>query len=78
MRKILWTRQSFVLLGPWWYDLQISREYYKLSDYLSQYTKKQLRLSMGVNNFVEIFDEHYYEDLGGGILEAFGKMFYNL
>lgn len=32
---------------------------------------------MGVNNFVEIFDEQYYEDLGGGILEAFGKMFYN-
>lgn len=53
------------------------KEYYKLVDYLSQYTKKQLGLSMGVNNFVEIFDEQYYEDLGGGILEAFGKMFYN-
>jgi len=26
---------------------------------------------------VEIFDEHYYQDLSGGILEAFGKMFYN-
>ena len=32
---------------------------------------------MGVNNFVEIFNEQYYQDLGGGILEAFGKMFYN-
>ena len=32
---------------------------------------------MGVSNFVEIFDEQYYQDLGGGILEAFGKMFYN-
>jgi len=53
------------------------KEYYKLVDYLSQYTKKQLALSMGVNNFVEIFDEQYYEDLDGGILEAFGKMFYN-
>ena len=53
------------------------KEYYKLVDYLSQYTQKQLGLSMGVSNFVEIFDEHYYEDLGGGILEAFGKMFYN-
>lgn len=53
------------------------KEYYKLVDYLSQYTKKQLGLSMGVNNFVEIFDEQYYKDLGGGILEAFGKMFYN-
>ena len=53
------------------------KEYYRLVDYLSQYTKKQLGLSMGVNNFVEIFDEQYYQDLGGGILEAFGKMFYN-
>ena len=53
------------------------KEYYKLVDYLSQYTKNQLALSMGVNNFVEIFDEQYYQDLGGGILEAFGKMFYN-
>ena len=53
------------------------KEYYKLVDYLSQYTKNQLALSMGVNNFVEIFNEQYYKDLGGGILEAFGKMFYN-
>ncbi|MDA9587640.1 TonB-dependent receptor [Flavobacteriaceae bacterium] len=53
------------------------KEYYKLVDYLSQYTKKQMALCMGVNNFVEIFDEQYYQDLGGGILEAFGKMFYN-
>jgi len=53
------------------------KEYYRLVDYLSQYTKKQLGLSMGVSNFVEIFDEQYYQDLGGGILEAFGKMFYN-
>ena len=36
------------------------KEYYKLVDYLSQYTKKQMALSMGVNNFVEIFDEHYF------------------
>ena len=36
-----------------------------------------MALCMGVNNFVEIFDEQYYQDLGGGILEAFGKMFYN-
>lgn len=53
------------------------KEYYKMVDYLSQYTKKQMALCMGVNNFVEIFDEHYYQDLSGGILEAFGKMFYN-
>ena len=53
------------------------KEYYRLVDYLSQYTKKQMALAMGVNSFVEIFDENYYTDLSGGILEAFGKMFYN-
>lgn len=53
------------------------KEYYRLVDYFSHYTKEQVGLTMGVNNFVEIFDEHYYQDLSGGILEAFGKMFYN-
>ena len=53
------------------------KEYYRLVDYFSHYTKEQVALAMGVNNFVEIFDEHYYQDLSGGILEAFGKMFYN-
>ena len=53
------------------------KEYYKLVDYFSNYTKKQLGLTMGVNNFVEIFNEEYYKDIDGGILEAFGKMFHN-
>ena len=25
---------------------------------------------MGVNNLIQVFDEQYYEDLDGGILEA--------
>ncbi len=53
------------------------KEYYRLIDYFSKYTKEQVGLTMGVNNFVDIFDEQYYQDLSGGILEAFGKMFYN-
>ena len=53
------------------------KEYYKLVDYFSNYTSSQLALSMGVNSFVEIFNEEYYKDLSGGILEAFGKLFYN-
>ena len=53
------------------------KEYYKLVDYFSNYTTSQLALSMGVNSFVEIFNEEYYKDLSGGILEAFGKLFYN-
>ena len=31
---------------------------------------------MGVNNLIEIFNEKYYDHLSGGILEAFGKLFY--
>ncbi|NBS18698.1 MAG: TonB-dependent receptor [Flavobacteriia bacterium] len=53
------------------------KEYYRMIDYLSEYTREQIGLTMGVSNFVEIFDEHYYEDIKGGILEAFGKMFHN-
>ena len=53
------------------------KEYYKLVDYFSNYTSEQVGLTIGVNNFVDIFDENYYNDLSGGILEAFGKMFHN-
>lgn len=52
------------------------QEYYKVVDYFSNYTKARMGLAMGVNNLVDIFDEKYYRDLSGGILEAFGKLFY--
>ena len=52
-------------------------EYFKLVQYLTNYTKKQLGLTMGVRNFIEIFDEEYYDNLKGGILEAFGNIFKN-
>ncbi|MEJ2112780.1 MAG: TonB-dependent receptor [Flavobacteriaceae bacterium] len=52
------------------------KEYYKLVEYFSLYTKNRMGLSMGVNNLVDIFDEKYYRHLSGGILEAFGKLFY--
>ncbi len=52
------------------------QEYYKLVEYFSQYTKNRMGLSMGVNNLVDIFDEKYYRHLSGGILEAFGKLFF--
>ena len=31
---------------------------------------------MGVSNLIETFDEKYYRNLSGGILEAFGKLFF--
>ncbi len=32
-------------------------------------------LIMGINNMIELFNEKYYRDLNGGILEAFGILF---
>jgi len=52
------------------------QEYYKLVEYLSEFTKARMALAMGVYNLIEIFDEKYYRHLSGGILEAFGKLFF--
>ncbi len=52
------------------------KEYFRLVEYFSQYTRERMALTMGVNNLVDIFDEKYYRNLSGGILEAFGKLFY--
>lgn len=52
------------------------QEYYKVVEYFANYTKARMGLAMGVNNLVDIFDEEYYRHLSGGILEAFGKLFY--
>lgn len=52
------------------------QEYYKLVEYFSNYTRARMGLTMGVSNLVDIFDERYYRDLSGGILEAFGKLFF--
>jgi len=52
------------------------QEYFKLVEYFNNYTKAKIGLTMGVNNLVDIFDEQYYRHLSGGILEAFGKLFF--
>lgn len=52
------------------------QEYYKVVEYFSNYSKERMGLTMGVNNLIDIFDEKYYRHLSGGILEAFGKLFY--
>ena len=50
-------------------------EYYKLVQYFSMYTKKRMALILGVNNMLEVFNEKYYRDLNGGMLEAFGVLY---
>lgn len=52
------------------------QEYYKLATYFSQYTRgKKIGIILGFNNLLRIFDEKYYTDLNGGILQAFGELF---
>ncbi len=52
-------------------------EYHRLAQYLFLYTKKMIGIAMGVPSLKEIFDEKYYTDLEGGILESFGRLFKN-
>ena len=56
------------------YTVMISnyKKYYKLTEYLSQYTNARMGLIIGVDNLVSMFDEKYYRNLNGGIMEAFG------
>jgi hypothetical protein len=65
------------ILGALGRTVLISRfgEYYRLAGYLSRYTNRMIGLVMGVPSLLQIFDEKYYLNLEGGILEALGRMF---
>jgi hypothetical protein len=52
-------------------------EYYRLAAYLSWRTKERIGIVMGVPSLIELFDEKYYTQLPGGILESFGRLFKN-
>ncbi len=52
-------------------------EYYRLTSYFRRYTKEMIGLVMGINHILELFNEKYYENLEGGILESFGRLFRN-
>jgi len=51
--------------------------YYRLAAYLATFTEERIGIVMGVPSLVELFDEKYYSDLPGGILESFGRLFKN-
>lgn len=50
-------------------------EYYRLATFFRRYTRETIGIAMGINNLLEIFQEKYYEQLDGGLLEAFGRLF---
>ena len=51
------------------------QEYYKLVSYLSHFTKLKIGIILGIINLEWIFDEKYYQNLKGGILESFATLF---
>ena len=56
------------------YTVMISnyKKFYKIIEYLSQFTKSRMGLILGVDNLIDMFEEQYYRNLNGGIMEAFG------
>ena len=52
-------------------------EYYRLAAYLYRYTHRPIGLAMGLGTLETLFDEHYYANLDGGILESVGRLFKN-
>ncbi|MEO9964367.1 MAG: TonB-dependent receptor [Reichenbachiella sp.] len=51
-------------------------EHYKIANYLGRITRKgKIAFILGINNLARLFEEEYYQDLAGGIMEAFGKLF---
>ena len=49
--------------------------YFRLAEYLARNTREPIGIALGIRNVKDIFDEKYYQDLGGGILEATGRLF---
>jgi hypothetical protein len=52
-------------------------EYHRLAAYLAWRTKERIGVVMGLPSVSELFDEKYYTELPGGILENFGRLFKN-
>ena len=59
------------------YTVMISnfKKHYKVIEYLSQFTPNRMGLIIGVDSLIEMFEEKYYRNLNGGIMEAFGIIF---
>jgi hypothetical protein len=50
-------------------------EYYRLASYLRGCTSGPIAMVIGAGSLRHVFDEKYYVDLEGGILEALGRLF---
>jgi len=50
-------------------------EFFRLAQYLFNYTKNPVAIAMGLPSLRDLFNEKYYANLPGGILESFGRLF---
>ncbi len=50
-------------------------EYFRLSSYFARFTPSPVGIILGVYNYKQIFEESYYQDIAGGLLESLGRLF---
>src|SRR5690349_20260660 len=49
--------------------------FHRLVKYLSRYTTRPIGLPLGVARLRDVFDEKFYTDLPGGLMESLGQLF---
>lgn len=52
-------------------------EFHRLSGFLARHTHEPIGIILGLPLFEELFNERWYSDLEGGLMEAFGRLFRN-
>jgi len=52
-------------------------EFYRIATYLSLYTTQPIGIVLSIGLLNELFKEKWSENLAGGILESFGRLFKN-
>jgi hypothetical protein len=52
-------------------------DYYRLAAYIGARTDQRIGMVMGVPSLIDLFDEANHNQLPGGILESFGRLFKN-
>jgi hypothetical protein len=51
------------------------QEYYRLAGFFARHTKQKIGIIMGPFNLSDIFNDRFYANLRGGILESFAQLF---
>lgn len=52
-------------------------EFHRIAAYLSRYTREPIAVTLSIGLLNELFKEKWSENLAGGILESFGRLFKN-